>query len=181
MTRIPMPAIGLVAGGAGAGQSHFEDKFLQPDYPGIGGAFEDLQGNVRSNELQDQSFQEQQGVRNRGQARLADFGQGERGRIEDAFLTASRNAAGSLNARGFAGSSLNIPAQLGVEADKQAAFGNLQERVIQQQIGADTEATNNLSDLLFGSSSQGTDMISALLGAGGVGRFGRSTTAIPHG
>lgn len=184
MTQIPIFQMG--AGSAigqltGQGQSTSTPTFMMPDFGKIGQGFQGLQGGVRSNQLQDRAVREQMSLRNRIGGLITQSGEGQRGRINEAFQTASRNVAGGLQRRGFAGSSLNLPGQLGVERERTGAIGDLEDRLLSQRISADTGITGSISDLLFGSSEQATNLLGGILGSGGIGNISQATTSRPGG
>ena len=189
MTQIPIIQHGLGGGGGaafnvlqgGAGQSTSTPRFMMPDIPSVGRGFQELQGGIGSNQLQQQAIGEQRGLRGTLDSLLSSFGQGERGRIEEAFGTASKNVSGALRSRGFAGSSLNLPGQLGVEREKELAVGDLQDRILGRRMDFETGISKNISDLLFGSSEQATNLLGGILGSGGIGNVAQSTTSVPGG
>jgi len=180
---MPFPTSTRFAGDStlyGGGASDVSSRLLFPSISGVREGFKGLQGRVRSNQLQDRAIQEQQGSRTRQLDRLADFGQSEQGRIEDAFSSAASTATQGLASRG------NVPtdvlertAQSGVDRETGLAMGDLRDRVTMMEQGVDVSGTKNISDLLFGSSDQATDLISAILGSGAVGQTTTGTTAIP--
>jgi hypothetical protein len=162
--------------GQGGSESKSEAKFITPDFGKAKGGYDLLQPGIAENELQGRAVKEQQGLRGRIEGLLTQHGEGERARITDTFDTAANNATGGLASRGFSGSSLNIPAQLGVARERNMAEADLNDRLISQRVGADQSITKNISDLLFGASGQSTDLLGSILGAGGIGNFAESSS-----
>jgi len=165
-------------GGTPIGGSKGESnaKMLSPNLEDAYQGFQKLQPGLMSNQLQQDAVGEQQGLRGRLSNLLDQQGQGERMRIDDAFQTAANNATGGLASRGFAGSSLNIPAQLGVERERNMAHAQLNDSLLGRRMGMESDVSKNISDLLFGSSEQATNLQAALLGAQGIGNFSQSAT-----
>jgi len=163
-------------GGTPIGGSKGESnaKMLSPNLKDAYQGFQKLQPGLMSNQLQQDAVGEQQGLRGRLSNLLDQQGQGERMRIDDAFQTAANNATGGLASRGFAGSSLNIPAQLGVERERNMAHAQLNDSLLGRRMGMESDVSKNISDLLFGSSEQATNLQAALLGAQGIGNFAES-------
>ena len=155
-----------------SGGSESKSRFIIPE-PGQFNEFQNrfggFQGNIIQNPLQEGAVQEQRDFRGRLDSLLNTFGEGERNRINQDFQIAANNATGGLASRGFAGSSLQVPAALGVERERSRALGTLNDQLLGKRIEADTGITNSISDLLFGSSNQATDLIGKLLGTGGIG------------
>ena len=165
-------------GGTPIGGSKGESnaKMLSPNLEDAYQGFQKLQPGLMSNQLQQDAVGEQQGLRGRLSNLLDQQGQGERMRIDDAFQTAANNATGGLASRGFAGSSLNIPAQLGVERERNMAHAQLNDSLLGRRMGMESDVSKNISDLLFGSSEQATNLQAALLGAQGIGNFSQSAS-----
>ena len=160
--------------GTGGSASKSNAKMLSPNLADAAKGFQTLQPKLMSNQLQQSAVSEQQGLRGRLSNLLDQQGSGERARIDDAFQTAANNATGGLASRGFAGSSLNIPAQLGVERERNMAHMQLNDSLLGRRMGMESDVSKNISDLLFGSSEQATNLQAALLGAQGIGNFAES-------
>ena len=93
------------------------------------------------------------------------FGRGAENRIEGEFEVARNNAIGGLASRGFAGSSLTIPAETSVARDKALALGALQDNLLGRQIDATTGIAKNVSDLQIDAGKQRSQLLSGLLGS----------------
>jgi hypothetical protein len=143
--------------GISGSKSKSEAKMLSPNLGDAAKGFQTLQPKLMSNVLQESAISEQQGLR---------------GRLSNLL----DNATGGLASRGFAGSSLNIPAQLGVERERNMAHMQLQDQLLGRRMGMESDVSKNISDLLFGSSEQATNLQAALLGAQGIGNFAESST-----
>ncbi len=144
--------------------------FGLPDFGTVGEGFDELQPRAgQRNDLQDAAIGEQRGLRDTLGGLFSGLGEGARGRIDQQALTASRNVAGGLRNRGFAGSSLNLPGQLGVEGARQGRLGELSDQLFGARQESETGISGRLSDLLFGSSTQSTQFLQDLLGSGGIG------------
>ena len=187
MTRLIQPGFGSTSSfgnGLTLGGSDSKSRFIIPE-PGQFNEFQNqfggFQGNITQNPLQEGAVQEQRDFRSRLDSLLNTFGEGERNRINQDFQIAANNATGGLASRGFAGSSLQIPAALGVERERSRALGTLNDQLLGKRIDADTGITNSISDLLFGSSNQATDLIGRLLGTGGIGSDSTSKDSPPGG
>lgn len=189
MTQIPIFQMGAGskagAGGSGpnafAGSSSSTPGFLLPDFGKIGQGFQGLQRGIEPTELQGQAVGEQRNLRSTLDSLLGDFGAGQRARINEGFNTAARNVTGGLQSRGFAGSSLNLPAQLGVERERQLSLGDLEDRLLGRRIESESGIAKNISDILFGSAGQATDLLGSLLASGGIGTSSVSKGQAPGG
>lgn len=162
--------------GSSKGQAKSTPELMLPDMGKVKSGFDLFQGGMQNNELQRMAVDEQRGLRGRLDTLLNQNGAGQRARITDRFDTASRNATGALVKRGFAGSSLNLPAQTGVERERSMALGDLNDRLLQQRMGMESGVSKNISDLLFGSSEQGTNMLASILGSGRIGNTSESNS-----
>lgn len=144
--------------------------FGLPDFGKVGQGFDLLQPRAGViNPLQQAAAGRQQDLRGTLQGLFGGLGAGQRARIDQQAQTASRNVAGNIRNRGFAGSSLNLPGQLGVEGARQSALGDLSNQLLGQRRESETGISGNISDILFGASGQNSQLLNALLSSGGIG------------
>ncbi len=149
--------------------------FGLPDFGQVGQGFDQLQPRAGViNPLQEAAARQQQGLRGTLQGLFGNLGEGQRARIDQQAQTASNNVAGNIRSRGFAGSSLNLPGQLGVEGARQSALGDLGNQLLGQRRESETGISGNISDILFGASGQNSQLLAALLSSGGIGTSSRS-------
>ena len=151
-------------------------KYLTPDARAINKMYQGFQPSIRDNQLQRDAREEQQGLRGRMGELLGHFGEGTRMGINEQYRDAANNAAGGMQNRGFAGSSLNINAQLGVERGRQGALGQLDDQLMDKRLATDSSITGKVTENLFGSANQMTDLFGGALSAGGMGRFAKGHT-----
>lgn len=173
---LSQPGGGQVGGSASSStsQSSSVPGVLAPDAGEIRQDFGQLQGGIGINDPQSQAIAQQQNLSDTTRGLLQGAGAGQRARINDQFDTAANNAAGVFNSRGFAGSSLNINAQQQVEGGRQSALTGLQDQLLGQKTDSEIANATSISDLLFGSANQATDLLGGILGSSGIGNFGSS-------
>ena len=165
-----MASAGVTSFSNSPSTSSSRSVFGLPDFGTVGEGFDLLQPRAGViNPLQQAAVGQQQGLRGVLQGLFGDLGAGQRARIDQQAQTASNNVAGNLRSRGFAGSSLNLPGQLGVEGARQSALGDLSNQLLGQRRESETGISGNISDILFGASGQNSQLLAALLSSGGIG------------
>lgn len=154
--------------------------FLQPDTRKIGAGFDLLQPFTGiGNKLQGQAVSGQLNLRETANQLLSQSQGLQNANIAQGFQKAGGQVTSQLLGRGFDPSLLSGDVQRGVQREVGLSQGDVSDRILGRRIENQTGTANKISELLFGSSGQATNLIGALLGAGGVGSISSSKTEDP--
>lgn len=123
-----------------------------------------LTGQIGTSQPTQRAIETQQSLGSNLEQLFQTFGENQRQRINTDFGMAANNAIGSLQERGFGGSTGLLTDLTAVEQARTQALSDVNQNVLQQRIGAQTGIANQISGLLDSSSQQGVGVISSLLG-----------------
>ena len=185
LQQITAPPINIGFGGATLGGSNSVSRSESQSIPGLitpdagrtASNFGNLQGGIGLNQPQADAINKIQLTGDSIRTLLGGQGEGAKARINQKFDTASNNISGALTSRGFGGSSLNLPGQVAVESGRQSELGSLEDQLLGNVTDNESATSKGVSDLLFGSSKQATNLLGGILGSSGIGNFSDSSNA----
>jgi len=173
--------IGPSAGGGSASQtvsrSRSRPELFRPDADAVQGSFNTLQGGIELNNPQQQAVEVQQTLGQTLKSLLADAEQQGTTRINQGFQQAGNAEAQRLASRGLDPSMVGETASRGAARESALSTGDLMDQLLNREVGAEQNVSREISNLLFGSSEQATDLINALLGSGSIGNFTQSKSS----
>ncbi len=171
----------LLSAGSGSqasGMSSRRPVFLTPDAGQTRQAFDVLQGGVGLNQPQQQAVGVQQSLGRQLQGLLADASGTGQERINRGFQgVADRTSQALARRTGTPQGTIESDAARGVARESGLAVGDLLDRLLGREVQNKQQVTTNITDLLFGSADQATDLINALLGSGGIGNITRALSS----
>lgn len=160
---------------ASAGASASRPVLLQPNPDLVQQDFGTLQDSVGTNRLQDQAINTQESLGETLKNLLSDSENQSRSRLSDGFQRAAQTAVQDVGQRGnVSQEQLQADAQRATDRAQGLELGDLVDRLLGQKEKNAKTVQGNITDLLFGSSNQATDLINALLGSSAIGNLSQS-------
>ena len=163
-------------GSASQSQSVSESKpvLIRPDADRVQQGFNTLQGGIQLSRPQQQAVNVQQSVGQTLQSLLANAGQQGSRRIQEGFQGATDRASEDLIRRGIDPALVQQTGAAGQSRETGFLEGDFKDQLLDRNVDSRNQVSSEISNLLFGSSDQATDLINALLGSGSIGNFRRS-------
>jgi len=173
-------ALDAIAGGSDSSSrslSATKPTYMRPDAGKAGSDYRQLQDRVTPNAPQRAAVGVQQSYGQSLKNLLANTRMEGRDRINQGFQGVADREVDRLNSRGTAPEDLAAEtAQRGVNRESTLSIGDLMERLLTREVKGEQQVSKSISDLLFGSSDQATDLINALLGSGGIGNISQTAS-----